>query len=224
MTAQPPIYPWYDALLLLRRALPSPDTQVHWLLENVEPGYMQERSHRAAETTRLQDGRVEVSLHASTAALPRIELTELWLYAAAGVWFEHFYDQDVFRVATPREAFQGLCEKVGCHFTNTPDIRERWRCMDYKTPAHLLPLAIYEDRPKCKLCGGIVATGAGALTTKPCVFCDGVGEHNKHCVSAGSTFDFKYRADLHEECARYIHRVMIPLRKEQLKEAANARK
>lgn len=206
---------WLDALLILRRVVDSHD--VRWMAsDRVELEWNITSSHRVVEIYKQKQApfKIQVKVRYSIETLPKIERIEVLTYAAACVWWMEHYPGDPSR-ELPREAFQNLCFKAGCYFTNTPDIRERWRLLDFYRPASELPNSCFETRPICRLCTQPVATGSSAIL-------------RQHAPEAGKTAftvewdenvpaDFVVQCpDLHEECARYIHRVMVPARQLQI--------
>lgn len=219
---------WLDALLILRRGLAQDGRagEMRWLIEDMKPGYCND-SHKLVQGAQsVGDAAFELSIGRSIASLPKIERVEAWTYAAAGTWFNRFYPGNAFE--HPREAFQHLCFRLGCWFTNTPNIRERWRLIDFRQASHLLPNACFETRPKCKLCSQPVATGSGAWVNP--LTAGQTRQDSKLITPPQFThLDLRranergeiYRDDLHEECARYIHRVMIPQVEELKRSAAN---
>lgn len=186
---------WLDSLMILARATSPLDAREvvrdYRVIEdtiNNAPHRMIETSPSGREIRELfiaspiiaQDGS-----RGTLESLPRIERVEILTYAAAGAWWLKHYPGDPF--ISQREAFQQLCRRLGCYWTNTPSIRERWRLIDYYAPAHTLPNAVFEDRPKCGICSQPVATGASGLD------------------KAGM-----WHPDVHEECLRYAHRILTP--------------
>lgn len=153
-------------------------------------------------------------------ALPEIERVEILTFAACGAWWLLNYPGSPFEGADGtlryRDAWRGLCQRAGCYWKNTPDIRERWRLVDFHTPAHLLPSACFETRPKCRICAQPVATGAGGWQriTAPA----GIQVAAIHLMQTPDSKYIRrvdgeyqsYRPDLHEECLRYAHRVIAP--------------
>lgn len=152
----------------------------------------------------------------------RIERVEAHLALACVV--ENYYK--------PRgiNGYTTLRRKVGCAITTSSDIRERWRLIDWETPAHLLPLAVFEDRPKCKLCSAPCATGSGAWVKAGQDFSGpqlAVGseidwwngltadQRYEQQASDGELY-LRYKNDVHEECMRYAHTVLVPARLEQI--------
>lgn len=199
---------WLDALTILRRVIDSHDVRA--LVEQGNPLYTSHPTHRLLTVGWDLGYKKDIEMNYHVESLPKIERVEAWTYAAAVSWFNLHYPGD--QSETPREAFQQLCLRAGCWWKNNPDIRERWRSIDFYIAPHTLPNAIFEDRPVCRLCHGRVATGGGSTQQISAALAD-LGESGV------------YRPDLHEECDRYIHRVMIPalkLQREQEKLTATA--
>lgn len=224
---------WLDALLVLRRGLEADGRGKevlsmvdYWeglsIVPQLDRVMVQDFDSTIADMPNFQ-----ISVP-NWSTLAKIERLEILLYTATGQWFWRNYLGNPFEA--PREAFQNLCFRVGCWHTNTPSVRERWRLIDWKMPAHLLPLASHEDRPKCRLCSIPVATEAGAYQRITHgirgIELQTIGEADLYALEAWKKLEsrqrfldggFNYRPDLHEECDRYVHRVMIPMRLEQLK-------
>lgn len=204
---------WLDALLILRRVIDSHD--VRWMIEITALGTEAVTSHRAVEIRKSLNYVLTVRL--DFAALPKIERVEILTFAACCIWWMESYPGDPSR-ELPREAFQNLCHRAGCWFTNTSDVRERWRLIDFYTPFDQLPCAVYETRPRCKLCATPVATGSGAWINEDkagVAMSTMFGLDKKNVRQIDDQWQV-YREDLHEECARYIHRVMLPARAAQV--------
>lgn len=171
---------WLDALALLRRAVPNRNIRQVW-----ELWWPRLETKRSPSVAILGvDGEVLVRTVEPWETLYKIERVEILLHVAARCWaIQHrslMYPVDL----------DTLMRQAGYCLGATQEIRERWRLIDYERPLHLLPLAVFEDRPRCKICKGPVATGSGATFE-----------------TSGT---IHYHKDLHEECGRYIHRVIAP--------------
>lgn len=204
---------WFDALLILRRVLDQP-RDIRELIERVELDWSDGASIKLIQSEGDKGtDMITLWMNPVLRDAPKIERVEGLLYGAAGVWFNIHYPGDVF-FGAPREAFRFLCQRAGCWWGNSSSIRERWRMIDYKTPVHLLPLATFEDRYICKVCSQPVASGAGCnvyASGKPVLESDTLDP-------MFNLLSLKYRPDLHEECGRYVHRILIPARLDQIAE------
>lgn len=201
---------WLDALGTFARVLAQRDgvtnaqrdiraLYANWTLSLTQPLGM---THRLVFTV---EDRLCINLP-RFGELPKIERVEILLYAAVGVWYEEHMGGQVFDYH-PRESFQNLCFRAGCWHTNTTDIRERWRLIDWQTPAEQLPISRWETRPKCKVCQSPVATDAGAWRSI----------HERNALPDASRTRLgpndapeSYDPRVHEECLRYAHRVLMP--------------
>lgn len=202
---------WLDALAILGREIGR--GEVLALNERWSPAVDGSANHQCIwletwrdSVTETPDTRKVWIAQRSWETLPKIERVEILLYAACALDFGDGMEGGTFTF--PREAFVMRCKKIGCHHTNTPDIQERWRLIDWSTPAHLLPLARFETRPVCQLCTSPVATGAGGYVADGKVTSWGDAE------SGGMTGRLTYRPDIHEECLRYAHRILAPALRE----------
>lgn len=203
---------WLDALAILRREVGDIRSVFNYVQSfNIPP-----RSIHCLHT----HGEGHYSI-AAVESLPKIERVEMYLYAAVQI-----------RTTLREEGIHWrarLSDRVGCANTTSPDPRERWRVIDFKTPAHLLPVACFETRPACKICHQPVATGSGAWT-RPIQ----EGEHGPQ-LATGSEIEWwkaldswnrsamlaqgkevRYKTDVHEECMRFAHRVLVPARQAQI--------
>lgn len=209
---------WLDALLILRRVIEPQDVRSTIAAVGTNIHYDGRQAVAVAPQYSIvsEVNGLYIAAHYENAA--KIERVEVLTYAAAGVWFSQRWPGDPFQA--PREAFQQLCRRAGCWFKNTAEIRERWRLVDFFSPAHLLPSAVFEDRPPCRLCRQPVATGAGAWRavkdqeTARLAF-------RAFTVLPGDIREIdgkicSYHPDIHEECERYAHRVMLPARQLQM--------
>lgn len=178
---------WLDALSILQRAVDGQSIAQIW--DDFYPAFRVE-SHpiKLVSFEAPQMGvpdTIWITLDTEPAKLARIERIELLTYAACCAWMGGSVRDDGPMLM--------LCRRAGCYWKNTPSIRERWTKLDYFQPAHLLPNACFEDRPRCQVCTQPVATGAGAM----------VKSYN--------------RPDLHQACLDYAHRVMVPMAKGEVK-------
>jgi hypothetical protein len=202
---------WLDGLAILRRVIDSHDIRAIW--ESFEPSWEVDSGSKLVTVgTAEPDARFSLFILTTTDPidLPRIERVEIMTYAACGAWFLQNFPGSPFH-GEPREAFRHLCHRAGCYWRNTPDIRERWRLIDYESAASTLPNACFEDRARCQVCRQPVATGAGAWNRYP-------DQGEAHGLSRSGDARFRlvddeyctYRPDIHEECLRYAHRVLLP--------------
>lgn len=125
-------------------------------------------------------------------ALPRVERLELLLYCACA---SHLWIREAEQVVaySPSLAMVRLCKRVGCLDQGEQRISDRWRKLDFITHWQTLPVVLgFEDRPRCKICNSPVATGA---------------EWERYDKVGESTVSVP---NLHNECARYAHRILVP--------------
>jgi hypothetical protein len=186
---------WLDALSILRRAVEEQDITKLW-----KTAWPEFETHNATYLVRFEGDHISqrpvIVTQQEFSSLPKIERVEILTHAACRTWFNRYYvkwhnDQE-------RVDYELLCRRAGCYWVDTPSIRERWRLIDFYQPAHLLPNACFEDRPRCKVCRQPVATDAGATQTIT-------------LPQSNNVVKTSYRPDIHEECMRFAHRVMVPL-------------
>lgn len=196
---------WLDALAMLRGALDGHDIQPVW--KAVAPQF---RTYCAVQlVTRneaTEDHQPDILLISTLQdfdSYPRIERIEILTYAAAVAHFERVFGLGDFKTfsSTPRESFINLCIRSGCWWTNTPNIRERWRLIDYYQQRR--PNEIFEDRPSCVVCSQPVATKSGAWVK------------SGQAIMTGEDLPLIYQPKLHDECSRFVHRVLAPLKKKE---------
>lgn len=111
---------------------------------------------------------------------------------------------------------QELCDALGCLDAKDVTVAERWRKLAILRAIHELPYIGIETRPHCKICGGIVATGAGWTPNEQPVQLS-ITAQATPALSAPS-----YRTDLHHSCKLYASEVMLPKLKAQRERAALA--
>jgi len=192
VTSRAQLHPdWLDALAIVRAALDTHD--IRGIFAHYEPVVMDTRETKLVLVAAGEPLKLRIS-HPQFPSLPKIERVEIMTYAALGAWWDENYGQDMF--LAPREAFRNLCFRAGCWHTNTPDVRERWRLIDWTGNPNARANTHFESRPVCGICSGRVATGAGAYVKSRIVTSDKREE------------ELTYRPDLHEECVRYAHRVL----------------
>jgi hypothetical protein len=88
--------------------------------------------------------------------LPEIEQREVMLYIIA---MRHAQLTGI----AEGEYFDILCHQLGCLPLDTYSIAERWRKLGILRDITKLPYYGLESRPHCKICTGIIPTGAGWL-------------------------------------------------------------
>jgi hypothetical protein len=163
---------------------------------------------RIYETSSLH-GRINIRVRPIT-HLPAIEAREVLLQVIVSL---HLHVNEL----TEHRGHEELCNTLGCLILGTHDIAERWRKLAIHTRIDELPYYGLEDRPHCKICSGIVATGAGwqpDAVSAPPLAATTPGTIHASIVASG------YRADVHHECMRYAINVMLPLLKAQRERAA----
>lgn len=141
--------------------------------------------------------------------LPPIESREILLRLIVGLHKRINYKSE-------SRGYQELCDTLGCLVDRTHNVAERWRKLSILRPSNELSYAGLESRPACKICGGIVATGAGwqpdAFSAPP------LSARNN--ASGMLDRDMSYRADVHHECKRYATEIMLPALRAQRERAA----
>lgn len=139
-------------------------------------------------------------------ALPRIERVEMNIWIATNIWY---MEETGSNVRVTASAFTDMCKSVGCSPSRVNDPRERWRRLGINHHYNQIPVTVLEDRPRCKVCPGFVATGAGAHVAQP------ITSVNPTC----------YHPDIHDSCLRFVHEVLLPaleMQRAAAKEAAHA--
>ena len=194
---------WLDALLILRRV---GERDIRSIWEAYEPSIEGSGTHRLVEYIAPQNASGRATLAVSLPNdVAKIERVEIMTFAACAGFFLYYYGGNPF--LQPRESFLNLCKRAGCCWNNNVvEPRERWRLLDWDTPLHLHPAAHLEDRPICKVCKGRVASGGGSwyrpLEPRVWVQREDLSEEERTALA--------YNAAVHEECLRYVHRVLLP--------------
>lgn len=183
---------YLDALTFLR-----PRVQSITALLPIEPGIVElepgDPSDPFVATFDKQSkraGKVHVVTVNINPDLPRIERVEMNIWIAVNVWYA---EQIGSYQRTTAADFLDMCKSVGCSPSRVNDPRERWRRLGINHHYNQIPVTVLEDRPRCKVCPGFVATGAGAITFENKV-----------------TGNNLYRSDIHESCLRFAHEVLLP--------------
>lgn len=199
---------WLNALSILRRATEGREVRHVW--ERSYPEFNSHSNHHRLVSVGSTNENEMLKLFISTKhdwkQLPEVERVEILTFAACAAHISQWAGvgiEDVLNGKRFPDALQQVCLRAGCWWENTPEIRERWRLIDFYQTVEQSPLGSFErasDRVVCRICHQPVATGAGAW----------VNAESGAMSKPAELEVIKYIGNVHEECARYAHRVLVP--------------